>query len=469
MQISPPEPSRRDRGTILPMVLVMAVILSAVIAAVASYVASGLSYAGVVEDRADRLAAADGGLRYGLERLGDSQYAKCLSKLGDSGTSIDMPTQINGADVTVTCFERDGGLSRIKAWAIIVTGAYTGPAGDNWVLKTQGGTGDVKLLGGPVWVNDFDRLDVGSTMQVKDGDIWFYEPNCDSYSLSVPSLLSFEPAYRGPICVDRPWHEVFEAPSQPSNAVLNSYPLNPPADTSTHPGCTVLEPGKYTSMPALGNNAYFKSGDYWFHNVPLTVTNSTVTAGWADFDQWGDEQFIENVPCEHAIDDDKASGSASGATFYFGGSTRLWVDTQASFEILRRLQPDGNLVSIQALAGPHASNIGWSGSILGTKSGNTTDLAIHGLAWAPLSTMEFGNVTNSANGQLLGGGAFARILLQASASANAFVIRVETSPIAFDLKIVAEAVKNGQTTTMSAIVQVDDRLNSAVNSVRVVE
>jgi len=60
---------RRDSGNILPLVLVMAVVSSAVVVALASYVTTGLRYSTVVEDRADRLAAADGGLRYGIEKL----------------------------------------------------------------------------------------------------------------------------------------------------------------------------------------------------------------------------------------------------------------------------------------------------------------------------------------------------------------------------------------------------------------
>ena len=50
--------------------------MSVVIAAVASYVTTGLKYGRVVEDRADRLAAADGGLRYAIERLSNSQLRR---------------------------------------------------------------------------------------------------------------------------------------------------------------------------------------------------------------------------------------------------------------------------------------------------------------------------------------------------------------------------------------------------------
>jgi hypothetical protein len=84
--------------------------------------------------------------------------------------------------------------------------------------------------------------------------------------------------------------------------------------------------------------------------------------------------------------------------------------------------------------------------------------------------MTFGNVTNSANGQILGGAAFARIHLQASASASAFVIRVETSPAVYSLLLKSVATLDGRSTTMHAVVQVDDQGNPlAVSSLRVVD
>ena len=77
--------NRRDQGSILPMVLVMTVVLSAVVVSLASYVSAGLRFSTVVEDRADRLAAADGGLRYGIERLALQSYAGCFTALGNTG------------------------------------------------------------------------------------------------------------------------------------------------------------------------------------------------------------------------------------------------------------------------------------------------------------------------------------------------------------------------------------------------
>jgi hypothetical protein len=465
--------SRRDRGSVLPLVLVMAVVMAMVVAAIASYVTSGLAYSRVVEERSDRLAAADGGLRYAIERLSNSNYAACLSNLGNGGHTIDFPAKVNGADVKLTCTKGTNGIGDIKAWAIIMTGE--GIPGNGWLLQSQAGGGKQKLLGGPVWISDPSRTDLKAPVTLEDGDVWYYKPDCANPNITIDSNLEFTPDYRGSICVPEPWYDVFDAPSvgsfTPAADVVNT---NKPGVLDAS-GCTVFSPGRYTTAPVLGANNYFQSGNYYFEDVLFNITDAVVTAGWADFDNYGDKQFIANFPCDGAVGADQSSGSAAGATFYMGGSSRIEIDNKGSIEILRRLQGD-SLVSIHALdatnaaaAGGIPSTLTYNDNMLYTKSGNNTDLAMHGLVWAPYAQMEFGNVTNSANGQLLGGAALSRIVLQASASAQAFIIRVEGSPINFELQLDAVATKNGNSTTMRAIVQVDDQGATAVNSLRVVD
>lgn len=462
----------RDDGAILVLVLVMAVVISVVVMSLASYVTTSLRYGTVVEERADRLAAADGGLRYAIERLGNSAYAGCLSNLGTSGFSIDFPVQVNGADVEVTCTKGSNGIGDIKAWAIVVTGQ--GVPNGQWMWKSQGGGGKTKLLGGPVWISDPGRSNLQSPVEVEDGDIWYHRPDCENPSppLSLESNLTFTPAYRGTICVESTWDQVYTEPTVGAfPGVLDLANTNPaPTMNGT---CTVFSPGRYTVMPALGPNTYFKSGNYYFHNVTLDVTNSVVTAGWPDFDRYGDQQFVANEPCDAAVSDDSSTvGSTPGATFYLGGSSRIEIGNKGSLEILRRLQGD-SLVSIHAItsstADRAASTLGYNDNLIWTKSGANSDLAMHGLIWAPRAQLEFGNVTNAANGQLLGGAVVSRIVLQASASVSAFIIRVETSPIAFELRLDSTATLNNQSTTMTAVVQVDDQGTTAVRSLRVRE
>jgi hypothetical protein len=465
----------RDKGTVLPLVLVMSVVVSMVVVSLAGYITTALRYGNVVEERADRLAAADGGLRYAVERLQNSAYAGCLTTLGATGYSIDFPVQVNGADVDVTCRKGSNGAGDIKSWAVIVTGegVPANPESDGWMWKTQGGNGLTKLLGGPVWVSDPGRDQLGAPVKIEDGDLWYYRADCENPStfLDVPGSLDFAPAYRGPICVEETWDTLFLAPTVGSFAPVTDAP-NPPYSPSGT--CRVFEPGRYTTMPSLAPNTYFKSGNYYFEDFTFDVTNATVTAGWPDFSMWGDQQFIANTACDVAIaaDADPATGSTAGATFYLGGTAKIEIGNHGSLEITRRLQGD-TLLSIQTLdtttVDHKASSLDDTDNVVWTKSGDNHDLAIHGLLWAPRAQFEFGNVTNAANGQLLGGIAVSRLVLQASASTTGFIIRVATAPIAFQLRIDSLATLNGLTTLMTAIVDVDDQGTTAINSLRVVE
>src|SRR5688572_23459825 len=85
----------RDSGAILPLVLVTTVVFTMIVLAVANLVTTGLRYGHVVEDRADRLAAADGGLRYGIERL-RNMGDLCTTAAGSGGGFTKLfPPEIN--------------------------------------------------------------------------------------------------------------------------------------------------------------------------------------------------------------------------------------------------------------------------------------------------------------------------------------------------------------------------------------
>jgi hypothetical protein len=461
--------NKRDDGSILPMVLVASVILSAVVVALAGYVSAGLRYSTVVEDRADRLAAADGGLRYGIERLSLQSYAGCFTSIGNTGYKIPFPAVVNESQVTVTCKKAGTGFGDIQGWAIIITGQGV-PAGQ-WALTSSGGAGKQKLLGGPVYVADPSKIDLKAEVQIEDGDLWYSDTTakCDNIENNppgVPANLTFKPVLRGMLCLDQPWSTLY---TTPTTNVPTAAAAAPVVDAT---GCKVWSPGKYTTAPALGSNNYFKSGEYYFENVNFEV-DQTVVAGWADFTNYGDIQFVANDRCVTAVNADKASGSKPGATFYLGGTSNIHIN-KGKLEILRRKQGK-SLVSIQALdsggSGYAASSLGWGDDILSSKSGSPSqDMVIHGLAWAPRAQLTFGNVTNVANGQLIGGAAFARIDLQSSASASNFVIRVETSPIPVTVVLDAKATKKGASTTMRAVVQIsDDGTKTAINSWRVLD
>ncbi len=463
--------ARRDKGTILPLVMVMTVVLGAVVVGLASYVSAGLRYSRVVEDRADRLAAADGGLRYGIERLSLQSYAGCFTSLGNTGYKIPFPAVVNQSQVTVTCKKAGTGFGDVQGWAIVVTGQGV-PAGQ-WTLHSQGGGGQQKLLGGPVYVANPSKIDLQAPVVIEDGDLWYSDTtaNCDNVENAppgVPTDLTFKPILRGMLCLDKPWDQLYTAPP----VTIPTLPaVVPTVDGS---GCKVWSPGKYigATFPALGSDNYFKAGEYYLEDVNFTV-DKTVVAGWASLPLYGDQQFVPNPKCANAVSADASSGSAPGATFYLGGSSNIRI-SGGKFEVLRRRQGN-SVVSIQALStngvGYKASSLGYNDDILSSKSGSPNqDMVIHGMAWAPKAQLTFGNVTNVADGQLLGGAVFARIDLQSSASASNFVIRIESGPIPVTVILDAKASKDGQSTTMRAIVQIsDDGIETAINSWRVLD
>jgi hypothetical protein len=154
------------------------------------------------------------------------------------------------------------------------------------------------------------------------------------------------------------------------------------------------------------------------------------------------------------------------------------VDTGGELEIFRRQQNE-TYMSVYALTANGAgfvpstasyrvaTSIDW---ILETKSGNTNDIAIHGLFWAPYAKMSLGNVTNAAVGQLIGGLAIAQLDAQASNSASAFSIGIEGNPIETNYLLQSKATKDGQSTTIRAVVQFrPDSRQLAINSWRVQE
>ena len=230
-----------------------------------------------------------------------------------------MPT------VDITCTKGSNGIGDIKAWAIIVTGEGVPNGQPMW--SSQGGGGQTKLLGGPVWITDPGRSDLKSPVELEDGDIWYYRSDCTSPSLTLESNLTFTPEYRGTICVDEPWTAVYTAP------VIGTVPAT--GDQSATDRRRIRMHGVLArslhECAALGTNTYFKSGNYYFENVTLDVTNATVTAGWADSSSWGDQQFVTNAKCDGARRRrQQGSGSTSGATFYLGGTSKIEIGNKGS-------------------------------------------------------------------------------------------------------------------------------------------
>ncbi len=255
-------------------------------------------------------------------------------------------------------------------------------------------------------------------------------------------------------------------------------PVNP-APTVDGNGCTVWEPGYYTIDPALGSHNYFKSGNYVFDGVTIDVKSAKVTAGRSvvvsgPTPSTGDTQFIPNTTCNTARNVDPGTTvTTAGATFYMKNGAHIEVDTHGTFEIMRRKQ-GRSYVSIHVLPSDNPAvnltDMTWNDDIIWQGPGTNKDMVIHGLIWAPDARITLAEVTNSANGQLLGGAVISSISVAASASAGEFTIAVEPSDLHGKMVLDSVATKDGISTTIRSVVDYRPTTNyAAVTSWRVVD
>ena len=111
-----------DRGSVLLLVLVVVFVIGAVVVATATYATTTLRYGQVVEDKADRLSAAEGGMRDIVNRIDNGQLPLCSTAAGVGGTTINLPQPISGASVSVTCKQTASTLTDTAGWSIAITG-----------------------------------------------------------------------------------------------------------------------------------------------------------------------------------------------------------------------------------------------------------------------------------------------------------------------------------------------------------
>lgn len=460
----------RDRGTVLPLALVVSVVMSLVVVSVASFVATGLRYGQVVESRADRLAAADGGMRYAVERLRLGASRICATSGGDY---IDPPN-INGTTVTVRCWQAGNGFDDVNGWALVLTGEEI-PAscsGDDCALvKTQAGASTTKLVGGPTYMNRL-RFATSAPLEFRYSQLLHTEADCSSSTASVPGNVSFDSTSLGLACTERPWSAdadpvagLFSSPNVGVLPAASGATLNP-APIVDGNGCKVFEPGYYTAEPVLGSHNYFKSGNYVFDGFTLEIKQAKVTAGRAAADgSDGAAQFIPNTTCNTARNSDTNGITTAGATFYLRNGARFVLNAHGQFEVMRRKQGK-SYVSIHVLD----DSLTWNQDVIEQGPGTNKDMAVHGLVWAPQARMTFSNVTNTANGQLLGGAVLSNIDMRSSASAIGFIIAVSPSDLSGKLVLDSIAEKDGATTTVRSVIDYRPSTNyAAVTSWRVID
>jgi hypothetical protein len=361
---------------------------------------------------------------------------------------------------------------------------------------------------------------LGPPVKIEDGPLLYHDSSgtvpCISRKPSTiaavnAGTLQFEPELIfGPICVTVPWTQLFDSPEVPNLSGLivrdgtKSLTTDPVGgsyyDVTGNGNCRVFLPGRYTTPPnQSGTNAYFQTGDYLFNfqgaDKTFLIRQGTATAGKINPLVTPSNELDPDMTnaCKTAQATDPLAGNPTqfGATFYFGGGSHMSISTQGSLEIHAR-QQGLDYVSVQTLCTPNGSwcNPSGNGGIVGsgstitapaggsmpnflfTDSGNNKEFVAQALVYAPLTQVEFGNVSNTAQQKMLGGLIVSRLVLQSSTSATNFEISVPTSPITARIQLTSKAIKNGTTTTVRSVVEyrpyeddIDERLR--INSWRV--
>ena len=455
----------------------MAIVLSLVVLALANFVAADLRYTQAVNARAETLSTAQSGIDYGVARLRANQTlcatnAAFGGPVGLNGGAPTSPGSLNNAVTSLTCERTNANFAAIAGWSVIVTNT------SSEAIKVQ--LDKDRSIRGPVYISDPSDIVVYSPSHLfsSDGDFWHRVPGCAGV---LPTrILLGEPLARGPICTTANWSAIVSAPPLPD---LNALPLGDidgerfdPLDPDS---CLVFAPGRYNTAPqipdfgvAKASHVYFRSGDYWFENVAewLIDSDAVVSAGHPGSEPapTGDSE------CDAArLADPHSDGT--GATFYFGGTSRLRVDDSASLDMFARQQGDF-FVSIQALP---SSNPGSGTSLVRTRDQGWVRLVLHGLLWGPNGRVVLDNSHSSLTVHRLLGGVVANQLWIGDSStgwptAAPDVVEPATGATDATIRLRSTSTRDGVTTTVEAIVQyrpqsddVDQRV--AVNSSRVVD
>jgi hypothetical protein len=479
---------RRDDGLVLPIVLVIVVVLGAVIAAVATYATTTLRYGQIVEQSADRLAAANGALDNALEAL-DREASLCaLTTLANGGYEYDLlaPTaavsSINGINPRIGCRTVGGTVTGVEEFAVVITGDSGTGQRSGALLTIDGSSTPRKLIDGPVFMDrppeEPSTIDLRAAATVQNGDLWYRRSTCPG-TVSVPLFpagphdLLITPAGYGIRCITAPsWMSLFQA-ARPSENAVAGLPLSPAPDTTSVVGCTVWSPGRYTAPPALGAYNYFRSGTYHFDGMGnWSISNAYALFGWpgptgpsipGKGKTSGPPDTLADNPCVGAWENDPDRG---GATLYLGGDTRITIGANGALEISGRDQ-GGQLVALHALETTAAPSIvhgdapigGTAGSrrLVRVDSGGNKQIALRGLLWAPYGSVQLDNVSNEAVAALTGGAVVGELFLQAPASATNLVVGRGSTPADRRLEFTATATSaDGGTTQVRAIVTYRD-------------
>ncbi len=482
-----PRSTSRDRGAILPLVLIVVVVMALVIVALADYASTTLRFGQGVERSGDRLAAADAALDNTLEAIDRSASLCALTPLVNTGGyTFDLGHEINGIEPTITC--RSIGpspVTGVEEFALVLTSdadETTVQLGDALLNFVEGGTGSQrKVIDGPVYFARppnptpiIDSINLSDPLTVRNGDVWYTtDTDCigPDPDLVIPSNLLVGSRGRDTRCLETDWNTLFDS-AQPSEPLITSF-LTAPAPDQTGI-CHVWEPGAYFLPPTLdpGSYNYFRSGDYYFSFSDIDDAKNVWNIGdaWVLFGRPGPAgppigshlptPAPDPHPCQSAW---LADTGAPGATIYLGGRARMEVLVDGALTVVGRDQGGGRRVAVQAYETQDASTLLTDtprlikATAIDPNPQRGSKIAIQGLVWAPFNSLELGRVANRAAPALSGGAVIGELHLGARPDRVNHLVTAGTTPAPRRLQITVTAVSpEGGTTSIEAVIDYRD-------------
>jgi hypothetical protein len=468
-----------DSGSILPLVLVVSVVLALVVVAIASYATSALKLGHTVEESGDRVAAAEGGLDWALDR-----YTKGLTTCasGSGVETTEFQGDVNGLNAEVTCRLVGAALPAGSGFAAVMTGEYL--TATDPLLQRGGANSESKDIRGPIYM-ERPNISLTAPVDVVNGHLLYQQdpPACDGHYIESNPTLDSDFTLRPPglsYCTNQTWHDLFE-PNAPVIALPVAAAPSPIVDPN---GCKIWFPGVYDgpasapdfsgATPGQQTYNYFVSGDYYFDDVgEIDLKGAYVLAGYPGirgpnlvkvkpgdtFDNnvcrhawWYDGYFNPDEPADGVF------GDRQGATWYLGGSSSIFINSNSALEIDGR--PQGFLgtdkqarVSFQTInpGGSDGTDLTGMGEILTTKAGSGSQLAMRGLVWTPHSRFNFSNVANDVVAALQGGAVVSNLEIGAAAQTDGFAIEIASQPLETQFEVESTATNSGTVTVRAVL------------------
>ena len=288
----------RDRGSVLPLVLVLMIIGSLIVIPTMRYAVSVLKANAVLSDKTMRIESAKAGLRLALADP-VKLYDACGDRDRGAGpfTPIQLaPISMGSIDVSTDCYFID--YASAQSAEELRVG----------VTSTQVGTAPPEALKGTSWCPPHASRTVPCDIQPSD-------PASSSEWLTNTTLQS---------ATGKIW-----LPNLPVHGLNRRSPAGNQMP-SGFSACTVYFPGTYPDPVVLDGPTYFASGIYYFEKDVRIEGGASVVVGLGAYQGCTNDQeaifYAENAPSTHNM-------SGLGGTWVLGAEGRIVVDNSNGSEL----------------------------------------------------------------------------------------------------------------------------------------